>query len=491
MCDTRNKFMRMLALLLTCLIVISIAACGKAADDEKTTTSATSVTSGSGETTTEPLTPSNVDKNGYQLDDIPEQNHGGRTVTVLVYKQAQNYILPTEDNAGDLIHNTVYMRNVAVEERLGIKFDSIGENAARVDQTSFIAKATLAGENYDLIASYSLWPQVLAVQGYLTNLKEQVYPNLEQPWWCESVKEWEQNGKLYFATSNASVMFIREAEAIFANTQMLNNYHAPDLTQLVLEGKWTLEKLGEISALFRTDLNADGVNIPYGIVVDDQSRLDMFYYGAGLNAARNDENGKAHVCIADEQEKLVNFVDKMINLFHQKESMIASNDQSTMLNAQTAFMCCCLFHVTRMDDTSIYTALPVPKYDEEQESYRTVDTNGFDVWCVPLAAKDPALSATVMEAVASEDFRSVAPYFYEQYLKLRYSNNDIGMEIYDIIRNSVYIDFGRISAVNLGVTENVFRNAISTGNNTVASKIKAESRIWDKSMAKILAAYGY
>ena len=194
MSNTRQKIVRVLAMLMACLFVISIAACGKAADDEKTTTAATSDTSASGETTTDPVPPANVDENGYWLDDIPEQNHGGRTVTVLVYKQAQNYILPTEDNSGDLIHNTVYMRNVAVEERLGIKFESIGENAAWADQAGFIAKATLAGENYDLIASYSLWPQVLAVQGYLTNLKEQVYPNLEQPWWCESVKEWEQNG---------------------------------------------------------------------------------------------------------------------------------------------------------------------------------------------------------------------------------------------------------------------------------------------------------
>ncbi len=502
MCDNRKMITRLLALVLACLTVLSIAACGGAGAEESTTTAASSDVAATGgavasgestttETTAQTEAPANVDANGYLLDDIPEQDHNDKTVTVLVYKQAQNMILPMEDNAGDMIHHTVYMRNLAVEDRLGIRFDSIGENASWNDQTSFIAKATMAGENYDLIASYSLWPQVLAVQGYLTNLKDQVYPNLDQPWWCESVKEWEQNGRLYFASSNSSVMFIREAEGIFANTQMLNNYHAPDPTQLVLEGKWTLDKLGEITALFRTDLNADGVNVPYGLVVDDQSRLDMFYYGSGLNAARLDKDGKAYVCIEDEQEKLSKFVDKMINLFHQNEADIGGNSVNPMLNGQTAFMCCCLYHVTRMDDTSIYTALPVPKYDEAQEDYRTVNTNGFDVWCVPLAAKDPALSATVMEAVASEDYRSVSPFFYEQYLKLRYSNNDIGMEIYDIIRNSVYIDFGRISAVNLGVTESVFRGPIQNGTNTTISKVKAESRAWDKKMDKILEAYGY
>jgi hypothetical protein len=157
--------------------------------------------------------------------------------------------------------------------------------------------------------------------------------------------------------------------------------------------------------------------------------------------------------------------------------------------AQVAFMACCLNQVTTMDDTTIYTALPVPKYDENQEEYRTVNTNGFDVWCIPLAAQDPELSATIMEAVASADYRSVAPFYYDQYLKLRYSNNDIGVEIYDIIRNSVFIDFGRISAVNMGILETVFRNAVQSGTNKVASSLKAESRIWDKKLEMILDAY--
>jgi hypothetical protein len=98
-------------------------------------------------------------------------------------------------------------------------------------------------------------------------------------------------------------------------------------------------------------------------------------------------------------------------------------------------------------------------------------------------------AATVMEAIASEDYRTVAPFYYDQYLKLRYSNNDIGVEIYDIIRNSVFIDFGRISAVNLGILETVFRNAVQSGTNKVASSLKAESRIWDRKLNTILDAY--
>ena len=482
--------LRLLALMLACLTVLSVTACGGAKGQTADTTAPAGDTTAAPDVTTAPAeteAPTH-DANGYLLDDIPEQDNGDKTVTVLVYQEVKGSVLPDEDNAANLVEHTVYMRNIAVEERLGIKFEPIYCKAAWSEKETFMAKATLAGENYDLIATYSLWPQVLAVQGYLYNLKNQPYPNLDQPWWCQSVKEWEQHGSLFFVTSNCSVRFINQAEAIFANTTMLNNYGAEDPTMLVMEGKWTLDKLYEMSALMHTDTKADGVNVPYGLIVEDTSRLDMFYYGADLRSTRVDESGLAYVCIDDEQEKMANLVDKMIQLFHRNEAAIATG-LGPMQRAQTAFMACCLTQVTKMDDTTIYTALPVPKYDEDQKEYRTVNTNGFDVWCIPLVAKDPELSATVMEAIASEDYRSVTPFYYEQYLKLRYSNNDIGVEIYDIIRNSVYIDFGRISAVNLGILETVFRNAVQSGTNKVASSLKAESRIWDKKLDTILKAY--
>ncbi len=481
---TQNKkaFARVISLILACISLLSMAACSDPAGPEESTTGAEA------QTTPAPVeTEATHDKNGYLLDDIPEQNHGGETISVLVYKQAQNHILPEEEGV-DVIQSKVYMRSAAVEERLGIKFEPIGENAAWADQTTFIAKATMAGENYDLIASYSLWPQVLAVQGHLYDLNQCAYPNLDMPWWCESIAEWEHNGKLFFVTSNSSVKFISEAEAVFANIEMLKNYGAPDPTELVLEGTWTLEKLHELSGLLHSDNPADGNTTPYGIVVDDQSRLDMFFYGSGMQTVRINGEGTAYISISDEKEKLSSFVDTMIAMLHRNEALIASNSVETMLNSRTAFMCCCLTHVTKMKDT-VYTALPVPKYDLEQKEYRSVNTNGFDVWCIPLGASDPELSATILEAVASEDYRTVAPYYYDQYLKYRYSSNDVGSRIYDIIRNSVYVDFGRISAVNLGVTESIFRGPIKSGTNNVSSAVAVNAKVWNKKLQEILDAY--
>ena len=204
----RNIWVRTLAAALAGLMLTSAAACGKTEEPSEATTVASVETTAADTDVTEAAAVEAApthDENGYVLDDIPEQNHNGQKVTVLVYKEGKSMILPDEDNALNLVHNTVYMRNVAVEERLGIEFEPIYCDGGWNYQTEFIAKATLAGENYDLIASYSLWPQVLAVQGHLYNLKNQIYPNLDQPWWCQSVREWEQHGSLFFVTSNSNL----------------------------------------------------------------------------------------------------------------------------------------------------------------------------------------------------------------------------------------------------------------------------------------------
>jgi len=165
----RTNITRLLALLLAVMMLATVVACGKAdngtADD--TTTAAPVEGSDSAATTPAETQPAETapthDENGYLLDDIPEQNHNGQTVTVLVYDEVKNSILPAEDNPDNFVTNSVYTRTMAVEERLGITFDPIYVKAAWTEKETFMAKATLAGENYDLIASYSLWPQVLSL----------------------------------------------------------------------------------------------------------------------------------------------------------------------------------------------------------------------------------------------------------------------------------------------------------------------------------------
>ena len=55
----------------------------------------------------------------------------------------------------------------------------------------------------------------------------------------------------------------------------------------------------------------------------------------------------------------------------------------------------------------------------------------------------------MIEALASEDYRSVAPFYFDKYMKLRYATNVICSQMFELVRSSVIYDFGRISQITL------------------------------------------
>ena len=85
---------RLSAALLAALMLLTVVACGKTDPPAETTVTTAAPVDGT-TTATEATTTAPVevapthDENGYLLDDIPEQNHGGQTVTVLVYKEGK------------------------------------------------------------------------------------------------------------------------------------------------------------------------------------------------------------------------------------------------------------------------------------------------------------------------------------------------------------------------------------------------------------------
>jgi len=150
---------------------------------------------------------SNLDENGYEKDSITEKL-GGRTVNMLVYNEGKDSIFPESSTEGtNLIVDTVYFRNLELEDRLDVVFDLTYEPGGWSYRTTFMEVAEKSGDNkIDVIASYSLWPSLMAQKGLLTNLKNLSYPELEKPWWPDAISDYEQNGALFYVHNNSSLM---------------------------------------------------------------------------------------------------------------------------------------------------------------------------------------------------------------------------------------------------------------------------------------------
>lgn len=447
----KQRTVRMLAGLFACLLCLGLlAACSGDSEPPEAATGEPAGDSAGG--TTGPEEPGyETDENGYIKDTIPDTTYGGAVLQLLCWEEARDNVAPADSGGGsDEVQEQAYLRLLRVESRLAVQLDVSTALGSAQNRDTFLAQARLANDaGYDLICSFSLHPSVLAQEGLLYNLNNLTYPELGMPWWPESITEWEQYGGLYFIASNSAINSFNSMEVMFSNSELFANQGLSDPIDDVLAGDWTVEQMLEYVRAFDVDVDDESRRI-YGLVVDDHSRMDSFYYSAGFHCTRNNSEGVAELAFtsASELQRITSYIDSLFSVFRTDAVDIARDTIELMQQHRTALMVSSLGNITRMDDTS-YAPLPMPKLDASQESYMTIQNNGYDVWCIPTSAEDPELAGVVIEAIASEDYRQLAPFYFEKYMKLRYSSDEVCEQMFELVRSSVVYDFGRISQWNL------------------------------------------
>ena len=172
--------------------------------------------------------------------------------------------------------------------------------------------------------------------------------------------------------------------------------------------------------------------------------LDTWLYAAGFRYTKLNSRGTYDWTLAD--QPVVDF----IGWWHEKlsDDDIDKSDsvQYTMFREGRAMFA--LSAIT-MIETGIeydFTVLPMPIYQTSiKNAYSTPFSNTYSSWLIPKATKSEAFerSATVLELLAAEGNRRLAPVYFEIYLKRQTASNDEDMRrMFNIIRNSIVFDMG-------------------------------------------------
>ena len=182
---------RMLTLFLALFMLVSVfTACKTENEDASTQSSESAVDTEKG---TEALGPE-TDKNGYILDNIPEDLKLNREVRILHSKHMEKRICVKEEDVGNnVIYRAIYDRWQNVQDRLGIDIHWEAEPGQDGSQNTFIQRVKTqsnTGSAYDAVVCYNLIPGAMAHQGLLQNLTDSEYIELTMPWWPQAyVKE--------------------------------------------------------------------------------------------------------------------------------------------------------------------------------------------------------------------------------------------------------------------------------------------------------------
>ena len=493
-----NQISRVACLILACLLLLPLVACGKTEEAVATTTvasaaDATTTTEQSAEATTEAT--ENTDMMGYLKDDLdPALNFGGKTVNLLHWNDAEHEEFCADTANGDLINDAIYNRNSAVEERLGVDINFIGTAGDTNNEEPFALKLSAsitAGDHaYDIISAYSYTTGVCAARNLLYDLSEVEYLDFEKPWWPDMlINQCTVNDKLLFLTGDMSANVIYTMYVSFFNKDLLGALKLEDPYALVKDGKWTIDKQFEMCAGAYSDLNGNGVKD-----AGDQTGLyiytlhfDAFLWGSDIFVVDSmDDNFQ----LSDEfmGEKTVNLQEKIKSFVYDTNDGFLTQDKAN--NHLFFDQGLSLFWNDRCHRAILYTeggvsfgVLPIPKYDEQQESYITLLGNTFSLYGVPQDSQNPDLAAAVMECWASESYRQVTPALYELSFKYKYSQDDVASQMFDIARSTVVLDLARIFSNNLGAYKS-WQKAI-TGDAGWASTVKANQKVWEKQMEKL------
>ena len=472
------SFLRVLSLLLCLLMLVAVfAACGDTSNDNDTTTTKKPTTPVGPDEETELPT----DKSGYVLDMIPEElDYGGAQVKMLIWADGKNFIFPNQVE-GESIKNDIYLSNKEVEEDLGLKFDvtfkSSHMGGSSTDGQELYNAVLNRDDDYEVVCCYSLYPAMLAMQGVCNDLNATTFPMKEMPWYPDDADEWEIREKLFFIANNSSIRNILANWVVYVNNTMFSNKGIANIEETVLSGNWTLAKMKEYSRNWLSDAQSnsddiDDTNNVYGLGISHRTSMDAFFYAAGFKSFERDENGDPTYTYYNKTnlELISNFCDVIVDLAKSPDVYVgpySGGSIAGLKNQTTAMVVAALDQYSYIQNNAEYTIVVMPKLDEDPETpYRTVQNNAFDTWCIPNTATDPEMGGVIIEALSSRDYRLIAPKWFDDDFKYRYSSSENGVKIFELIRQSFVADFGRMYMNSVGSPFGALRNVIHAGGDT-------------------------
>ena len=411
-------------------------------------------------------------------DDLPEKDYGGRKFRVVPLYPGEIYVAEEQRNQGNLILDAKFARTQTVENRFNIEIEVV-YNGNYVEIADYASKTILAGsDEFDLLMGQVLQTANTVTKNLYLNWYEIENVNFDKPWWFKSTSEdLSYDDKCILAISNLSHSAVSGVLCMFFNKALATSYEMGDLYGLVLDGKWTFDKLMELVKDVYVD-NGDDVrdeNDFYGYAQSSGTTINAYLWAFDNPICTKNADGKPEITL--KSDKIDSIINDIYDMCYNTKGVwcdtYASGGQSKATNL--FFDRRAIFTVNQLSETLTeklrnfeddYGILPLPKYDENQQDYQTMVGGYHTCLAIPKTCKDTEFVGTIVEALSAETWKTVTPTLYEIALKTRYLRDNESKEVLDIVIENVMFDFGYV--YNTGFSYLV-ENMMREGNNNFQS----------------------
>ena len=486
-------------LMLAALLAVSLFACAKEpASQNPTDTTAAAPSAGTSAPDTEPVTEAVTTTYLDTLTPLDVSGVSFRTVAQNT-ESRQNFYM--EEKGGDLLNEALYDRNMAVEERLGIKFVDTGfadrGECTRVVQNSVTAQS----DDFDIVInSLSDGMNTLSNGGYLTNLRRVPYLTLDGStglWNSAMYNNFDFGGRQYITTGPITLVYLKTPIVMLMNKRLAEDNGIPDIYQTGWDGKWTVDELHAYVTDFGKDLDGDGAMTAadlYGLACGG-TLGNCLLCGSGVDLVIKRDDGGYDLNLGSEE--VVNVILKCGEYFgNRNDTYYAENDASE----ETVFLeGRALFHNMTVSGVSSaeyremeddFAIIPTPKFTEEQKDYLT----SCNTWLpsgvgVVKTATELDKIGYVMETMAYYGNEMVTPAVYDTTMKYKVARDAETTRMLDLIYSNTTFDL--VTAYDFAsISTNVRGQVMGKSQNWVSNYKKlgpAVQKQIDSMVEKLLA----
>ncbi len=504
----KTKITKLSALLLAALMLVgSFASCASTGETEETkaeTTAGTAGESSTGSGETETVAPDQALKDA--LADLGEIDYDKKELGIIyAYENeivGKNEIVDADGGTAQVINDAVYTRNVLLEERCNLVFSPIKADdlagKVRIEATA------PTGDFYFINSNLGATATSFTVNNFLANWNA-LNIELEGPWWDSGTADFVLNGGVYFMSGSLNFADDDLTYVLIFNKTMRETYAntVPNPYDTVRNWEWTLDHFNTIIQGVSAEAGDGewGANDTYGFITTWEFG-NTFFLGSDMRYVLNDETVDEPILFLDEQsrmEKALKVLDTVQAIWHDNHATYMSPPGQENLGLAAFKEERGLFYSEvvsylpglNAEMTGDYGIVPVPKYDKEQEFYRTWTFGSGSTFSIISSVPESQreVIGQIMMAYAILSHQHIKPAYYDTVLTSRNMRDADSAEMMDLIfANRVY-DMA-FYFEQLGFSQ-LFKNCVNDNTDSFTSSYEKQAgKKFTRTMANILKNLG-